>query len=67
MKTLVKNIRAIDPALGLDEVCDILIDGDQIVERPKPLIAAKSMKMETMKSNILFLKLQLFGLPLRWT
>ena len=32
MKTLVKNIRAIDPALGLDEVCDILIDGDRIAE-----------------------------------
>ena len=31
MKTLVKNIRAIDPALGLDEVCDILIDGVRFV------------------------------------
>ena len=32
MKTLVKNVRAIDPALGLDEVCDILVDGGSIVE-----------------------------------
>lgn len=32
MKTFVKNVRAIDPALGLDEVCDILVDGGSIVE-----------------------------------
>lgn len=30
MRTLVKNVRAIDPAVGLDEVCDILIDGEEI-------------------------------------
>lgn len=39
MKTLVKNIRAIDPALGLDEVCDILIDGDRIAEVGQDLSA----------------------------
>ena len=39
MKTLVKNIRAIDPALGLDEVCDIIIDGDRIAEVGQDLSA----------------------------
>lgn len=39
MKTLVKNIRAIDPALGFDEVCDILIEGEQIVEVGQDLSA----------------------------
>lgn len=32
MKYLVKNVRAIDPACNLDEVCDVLIDGEFITE-----------------------------------
>ena len=32
MKHLVKNVRVIDPALGLDKVADILIDGETIAE-----------------------------------
>ena len=30
MKSLIKNVRVIDPALSLDEVADILIDGQTI-------------------------------------
>lgn len=32
MKSLIKNVRVIDPAVGLDEVADILIDGERIAE-----------------------------------
>lgn len=32
MKTLIKNVRAIDPSVGLDEVCDVLLDGEVIAE-----------------------------------
>lgn len=32
MKSLIKNVRVIDPALSLDEVADILIDGQTIAQ-----------------------------------
>lgn len=32
MKSLIKNVRVIDPSLSLDTVADILIDGETIVE-----------------------------------
>lgn len=32
MKLLVKNVRAIDPAVGLDDVVDVLIEGDRIAK-----------------------------------
>lgn len=32
MKSLIKNVRVIDPSVGIDEVSDILIDGEVIAE-----------------------------------
>ena len=30
MALILKNVRAIDPQVNLDEVCDVLIEGDKI-------------------------------------
>ena len=32
MKTLIRNAHAVDPQVGLDEVCDILVDGELIAQ-----------------------------------
>ena len=32
MKTLIKNVHAVDPQVGLDDVVDVLIDGDVIAQ-----------------------------------
>ncbi len=46
MKHLVKNVRVIDPALNLDEVCDILIDGQTIAQVGKGIEAADAEVMD---------------------
>ena len=40
MKSLIKNVRVIDPALSLDEVADILIDGQTIAQVGKNIECA---------------------------
>lgn len=40
MKSLIKNVRVIDPALSLDEVADILIDGQSIAQVGKNIECA---------------------------
>lgn len=40
MKSLIKNVRVIDPALSLDEVADILIDGQTIAQVAKNIECA---------------------------
>ena len=40
MKSLIKNVRVIDPALSLDEVADILIDGQIIAQVGKNIECA---------------------------
>ena len=40
MKSLIKNVRVIDPALSLDEVADILIDGQNIAQVGKNIECA---------------------------
>lgn len=40
MKSLIKNVRVIDPALSLDEVADILIDGQTIAQVGKKIECA---------------------------
>lgn len=40
MKSLIKNVRVIDPALSLDEVADILIDGQTIAQVGKNIEGA---------------------------
>lgn len=42
MKSLIKNVRVIDPALSLDEVADILIDGQIITQVGKNIECADS-------------------------
>ena len=41
MGLLLKNVHAIDPQVGLNDVCDIRIDGDVITEVGKNLMAAE--------------------------
>lgn len=42
MKLLVKNVRVIDPALSLDDVCDILIEDDRIVQVAPDIIDSEA-------------------------
>lgn len=42
MKSLIKNVRVIDPALSLDEVADILIDGQIIAQVGKNIECANA-------------------------
>ena len=52
MALILKNVRAIDPQVNLDEVCDVLIEGDKISQVGKG-INAEGAEVRDMTGKVL--------------
>lgn len=53
MKTLIRNAHVVDPQIGLDSVCDVLVDGDRISQVGQGLDAASADNVHNVEGRYL--------------